>query len=286
MEIFISWSGPKSGAVAEALRNWLPKVVNAFSPWLSSADIDKGARWGSDLAGRLASARAGIICLTPSNIQSPWILFEAGALSKTLENTFVCTLLIGLEPADVDWPLAQFQATRATKRDVLKLLKTLNTGLRESSLPDRHIEDAFEVWWPRLEAELEHLPPEAAVTRPRRTDRDLIEELVDLVRNQSRVSGVLSAALRLTEKQQATAFEVLRVLKSVNADVGGLRMDSPDFRYTAEDRHGKEFTFTVPGDVPAGEIDACVRPQIARWFHQADNDVRPPRKKKRSKKRA
>lgn len=50
MKIFISWSGPKSGAVAKALREWLPLVVNAFEPFLSSDDIDKGTR----------KARAGI----------------------------------------------------------------------------------------------------------------------------------------------------------------------------------------------------------------------------------
>jgi hypothetical protein len=89
IDVFISWSGLRSGAVAEALRNWLPKVINALKPWLSTTDIDKGARWSTDVAVRLEVAKAGIICLTPSNLHSDWILFEAGALSKTLQNTFV-----------------------------------------------------------------------------------------------------------------------------------------------------------------------------------------------------
>ena len=85
MDLFISWSGARSGAAAEALRDWLPKVVNEIKPWLSSADIDKGARWSSDIAVRLQSARAGIICLTPGNLRSEWILFEAGALSRSFK---------------------------------------------------------------------------------------------------------------------------------------------------------------------------------------------------------
>jgi hypothetical protein len=87
MEVFISWSGPRSGAVATALKGWLPLVVNALKPWLSSADIDKGARWGKEIAEHLQTAKAGIICLTPSNTRSDWLLFEAGALSKTVDNT-------------------------------------------------------------------------------------------------------------------------------------------------------------------------------------------------------
>ena len=51
MDVFISWSGTRSGAAAEALRTWLPKVINAIKPWLSLADMDKGARWSSDIAG-------------------------------------------------------------------------------------------------------------------------------------------------------------------------------------------------------------------------------------------
>ena len=93
--------GERSRAAAEALRGWLPKIINAIKPWLSSEDIDKGARWSTDVASRLEAAKAGIICLTPSNLHSDWILFEAGALSKTLKNTFVCPFLIGLDPSDV-----------------------------------------------------------------------------------------------------------------------------------------------------------------------------------------
>jgi hypothetical protein len=135
MDVFISWSGKRSGAAAEALREWLPQIINALKPWLSVADIDKGARWGSEIALKLKAAKAGIICLTPSNLHSDWLLFDAGALAKTIENTYVCPFLLGLEPADVKGPLAQFQSTRANKTDVLKILRTLNGALGESALP-------------------------------------------------------------------------------------------------------------------------------------------------------
>ena len=126
MEIFITWSGPRSQFVAIELHKWLPKVVNAFKPWLSCADIDKGSRWASDIAIRLQNAKAGIVCVTPGNLHADWLLFESGALSKQVSGAYVCPLLIGLEPSDVKGPLSQFQITRLIKSDVLQLLKTLN----------------------------------------------------------------------------------------------------------------------------------------------------------------
>jgi hypothetical protein len=92
MDIFISWSGARSRAVAEALKEYLPMIVNAFNPWLSCADIDKGARWISELSAALETAKAGIICLTPNNLVAPYVLFESGAISKTVGKARVCPL--------------------------------------------------------------------------------------------------------------------------------------------------------------------------------------------------
>lgn len=145
MDVFISWSGDRSKAMAEYLRRWLKLVINAVDPWMSSSDIDKGARWSSDVASKLAASKVGIICVTPGNLNSSWLLFEAGALSKTLENTFVCPLLVGIEPLDISGPLAQFQATRMTKEDIRKLLGTINSALVEKALSEAHLDEAFEV---------------------------------------------------------------------------------------------------------------------------------------------
>jgi TIR domain-containing protein len=183
MDIFVSWSGPRSRAVAEAFKEYLPMIVNAFTPWLSSADIDKGARWNSDLATALATAKAGIICLTPNNLAAPYILFESGALSKTVDKAYVCTLLIGMEPSDVSGPLAQFQATKPTKDDLRQLMKTLNKALGASALKDSQVEATFDLCWPKLKERLDNLPADGPTGRPHRSERELLEELVNTVRS-------------------------------------------------------------------------------------------------------
>lgn len=161
-------------------------IINAARPFLSSSDIDKGARWSTEIATRLEKAKAGIICLTPSNMQSEWILFEAGALSKTLADTYVCTLLIDMKPTDVKGPLSQFQATTASEADMLQLVKTLNSKLGESAVQVAQLEKAFKLMWPELSAQIQSLPKDADAKVPGRSSEDMLEELLALVRNLSR----------------------------------------------------------------------------------------------------
>lgn len=202
MKVFISWSGQRSAAVADALRYWLPKVIQALEPWMSADDIEKGTRWRSGLASELEKSSVGIICLTRENLASTWIHFEAGALSKQQENTYVCTLLFGLEYTDVREPLAQFQHTRATKDDLRKLISTINTSLGDSKLPESELSESFEVWWPKLEERLARIDEIAANNQPIRNDRELLEEILEVVRTQARVavssvSSSLSPSVRV-----------------------------------------------------------------------------------------
>jgi hypothetical protein len=127
MKVFLSWSGERSRRVAEALRDWLPDIIQSIKPWMSATDIEAGSRWSRELWDQLAETQVGILCLTTSNQQSPWMLFEAGALAKSLANTFVCPYLIGMDQNDIKpGPLVQFQTKRADENGTWELLKTLN----------------------------------------------------------------------------------------------------------------------------------------------------------------
>src|SRR5688572_11210003 len=111
MKVFISWSGDLSRQVAELLAGWLSSVLQGVQPWLSSADIEKGSIWFSEIAKEIESVGIGILCLTRDNLTAPWILFEAGALSKGLSKNRVCPLLIKLEHSAIQRPLADFNGT-------------------------------------------------------------------------------------------------------------------------------------------------------------------------------
>src|SRR5438128_12519610 len=116
MKLFISWSGNRSKSIADALRRWIPDVIQTVEPWMSATDIEAGARWNREIDNQLRETQYGIICLTKENQTAPWILFEAGAIAKTIDDAFVCPYLINLDPAEISQgPLTQFQAKRANE---------------------------------------------------------------------------------------------------------------------------------------------------------------------------
>jgi hypothetical protein len=144
-KVFLSWSGDLSKKLGEALRNWLPSTLQSVKPYFTPEDIEKGAKWSSEISQELESSNIGIICLTRDNTEKPWILFEAGALSKSIEKSHVCTLLFDIEPTDVKGPLTSFQATKFLRDDFKKLVTTINSAAGETRLDGSVLDSVFEM---------------------------------------------------------------------------------------------------------------------------------------------
>lgn len=154
MKIFISWSGDKSKEIASVFKDWIPAVIQAAKPYFSPNDIDKGARWSNEIAKELEESQIGLICLTDDNLLAPWLMFEAGALSKSMDKARVCPMLFGIEPTDLSGPLVQFQATPFSKDEVYKVIKTINSQLGDSALSVSVVDSVFEKWWPDLDEKI------------------------------------------------------------------------------------------------------------------------------------
>jgi len=181
--VFLSWSGPRSKSAAEAIKQWLPLVVPTASPWMSATDIDKGTRWREEVSAALDTMKAGVICLTPENLTAEWLLFEAGALSKTRDpKTRVWTyLLAGLKPQHVKDPLAMFQATTAEKEETRRLVHSINKNL-DATIPEGRVNHLFDKLWPDLEKELAGIPEPSGATPPQRAPEELLVEILELSR--------------------------------------------------------------------------------------------------------
>jgi hypothetical protein len=112
MKVFICWSGEHSKQLAAAIHTWLRDVLQAVEPYLSSVDIDKGARWYSEIVDALEKSDIGLIILTQENLANPWIMFEAGAVARSVERARVCLILFDIKKTDLRGPLSFFQATQ------------------------------------------------------------------------------------------------------------------------------------------------------------------------------
>jgi hypothetical protein len=184
MKVFISWSGNQSKKLGEAIRDWLPAVLQVVTPYFTPADIEKGTRWSTDISKELEDSQVGILCITRDNLHSDWILFEAGALSKRLQKSHVCPILFGITNTDLAGPLKQFQTTEFEKNDFLKLINVINNQLSDHRLPQKTLENVFEKWWPDLELKIKEILAEVEViNQPIRSDRELLEEILTLHRN-------------------------------------------------------------------------------------------------------
>jgi hypothetical protein len=164
MKVFLSWSDQTSHKVASALGDWLPYVIQAVEPFVSSENIDKGERWSDELMKQLNETSYGIICVTRHNINAAWMNFEAGAISKAIDRSYVSPFLFGLGCPHVDGPLQQFQFTQYGKEEafnreeVFKLVSSINNRLEPpQQVPHERLRREFEIWWPSLTKTLDDI---------------------------------------------------------------------------------------------------------------------------------
>jgi len=187
LNVLLSWSGDRSKGMASALNSWIPKVIQNANPWMSAEDISTGVRWNSELNTQLTSTDIGIICVTPENLQSVWLHFEAGSLSKSLSESKVMPLLLDLTPGQLSGPMSQFQAVQCLKEGVFKIIKSINESLGKNGLAEAALDEVFDVWWPKLEDKINSIAPPVEVI-PKRDSTEMIEELLDIAREQRRTN--------------------------------------------------------------------------------------------------
>ncbi|ELP6759574.1 toll/interleukin-1 receptor domain-containing protein [Vibrio vulnificus] len=187
MKVFISWSGDTSKKVGEVIRTWLPSVLQTVKPYFTPSDIEKGTRWSSDIAQELDDSMAGIFCVTKDNLNSQWLMFEAGAISKKVEQSMVCPILIGIDNSDINGPLTQFQTTQFERSEIKKLVSDLNKANKENQLDESVLNSVFDKFWPDLEEKINSIlkssGTEHAKSADLRTDREVLEEVLDLSRS-------------------------------------------------------------------------------------------------------
>jgi hypothetical protein len=201
MLVFLTWSGDRSKAVATALRDCLRLICNSFQPWMSERDIAKGAPWFPEILDTLGKCGAGIVCITPENQDERWLLFESGAVVKSVpERRLAIPYLYGLKPSDLRPPLKEIQAAKNAQdeNENWQVVQSLYGALpvAEKTINETELRTAFEmVWAGKLKPLLDSIPPPAApssaaaVPDPNVELLALVRELVERDRERARVEG-------------------------------------------------------------------------------------------------
>jgi hypothetical protein len=207
MKIFISWSGTRSQNIAKALRDWLPDLFNGIETFVSSEDIRRGKRWPIEVSKELESSNFGIVCLTNDNLQEPWILFESGALSKSLKDSMLFTLLVGgLKPSDVDGPLSHFQHTLFEKENFFGLVKTIDEAQGALKREEARLRKNFERSWPELEENINKALKSATPPRKGRTVEQMLEEILGVVTSLAKNTPALPDLVEEIQKQYGVSL--------------------------------------------------------------------------------
>jgi TIR domain len=162
VNIFLSWSGTRGRSVAEALNDWLPGLHREWQTWVSSRQ-KRGTDWRAALFEHINAADASLLCLTCDSIESRWLAFEAGLLSRRT-NTPLAIYGLDIEPDELSGtPLVRMPLFSATEAGTHQLIRTLNAVLPEP-VTQRDLEVLVTESWPRLEFHLQNVPP--LETRP------------------------------------------------------------------------------------------------------------------------
>ena len=276
MKVFLGWSGERSQAVGAVLREWLPLILHYVEPWLSETDVAAGTRWAHVIAKELESSNFGIICVTPENLHSPWIPFEAGSLAKSLGEGRVIPLLLDLHVSQISGPLAQFQAKKVDESGVRDVVQSINSASAEP-IPAERISQLFEALWPQFETRVDAIPVPSRSVKPERSQVQILEELVMGVRSlQSRrretKDGAVASRDRLSrpfdpEFAEMALFHTARALGGKPGDPTWLMVGSSALR----DQYPWLFELALEAYrlARSGDLEAATHAR-EQFFHAAE----------------
>jgi len=225
--VFISWSKNLAREVALALRDLIIVVFDpVVTPWVSDQDIELGSRSMSELGTVLERSSFGIIVVTRANLESQWINFEAGALSKKVSNpeASVIPLLIDFERmSELVGPLTQFQATFCNEVELLRILNLI--GVRVGVAPTV-VTTRFSFAWPTFKAKLDGAQEKYRNTDPvpQRSPEDQMDEILRTLRTlrdrdtRSRSLSRSTSAMPASKTQEDLILEAAMELERLAYD--------------------------------------------------------------------
>lgn len=157
-------------------------VLHYCDPWMSNSDIQPGDRWSNEVARQLQLSNFGILCVTAENLSSPWILFEAGALAKSVDEGRVVPLLFELDFSSISGPLAQFQAKKCDQEGLSEIVVGINKGAPQP-IDDQRLSKLLDALVPKFYEMIKGIPADTSASKKKREQGEILEDVVSVTRS-------------------------------------------------------------------------------------------------------
>lgn len=117
--------------------------------FVNSGDIALGNNWTKVLEEAVKTDDCGLLCVTPDNVNSEWLVFEAGILSSNVK--LLIPLLFGVSALQLGTPLHMFQSVPFGVDGMRELVCQLNNLCGYNGVSAYVLEDRFKALYPTLE---------------------------------------------------------------------------------------------------------------------------------------
>lgn len=217
MTVFISWSGDRSKAVAHVFKKHLEYVIQGLPTFMSDKDIASGTQWFQEINDNLRDATFGIVCVTPENLDRPWLSFEAGALGNQAERSRVVPVVFDMSKDNLPSPLNGFNAVDLDEDGFLRLVQSIHEA-RKVATKWAIVEASAHRLWPDIQADLEAIPASAdhAAPAPGFDMEGAIKEMRGLLRDL--VDRRIAADVDATDAE--LAFRQAQLIRTVRDSTG------------------------------------------------------------------
>lgn len=178
--------------VAEVWADLVRELFDVAEPFMSEENIGAGERGLTKIAAELAGTSFGIIVVTQENQSSQWLNYEAGALSKDLNDQTVRvapSLVDFARKNDVTGPLGQFQASMLDKNGVKHvLLEIAKVVEADEAAVTKRFNNAWNQEYEARFDEARQRAHDAPRVEHQRSSDEILDEVLTIVRELARVS--------------------------------------------------------------------------------------------------
>lgn len=235
-QVFISWSGDRSREIGLVWKSLIEDTFDSVNAFVSHRDITPGERGLTVIKAQLDETSVGIPIVTRDNVDSQWINFESGALSKEVPDAPVRVMpcLVDYnDPSELTGPLTQFQAKLLNQDGVEAILSTI---AQANSIEWQRKKAGFEARWPQFDEQFakHREPSKDEKNSGERTQKDMLAEIVNNTRELRKDLASKRYPSRMFDEIDAKNRDALSVLILVATQIRDYHLTKHrDLRATA-----------------------------------------------------